>query len=339
VFQIEQTRFPVPFRAVPSTELFCGLSGNHPRELSKNRRICLWLGATKLYLKRTMTVTSPSFDHSNPLTTRGVRLTAESGAVTFQVHECGLVVIGKSNWNFQQVVSPFWRLYYNASPGCAVMFRRRRIALGPNRAVIIPERVQFDCAANAGAPHLWLHFSINHPLAMIADAPLVLNVDDSLRRSLRKLQRAIEGTQPRATLLHLCTGVLHLCVADLGGRLMLRPMAPRLRALLEFIDLGLASPFSNDGLAARSGLSTGAFVRWFRRETGATPAAYVTGRRLREACRQLAFTDATIDGIAAAVGFADRHHFSRVFKQRIGCGPASFRKGKPGSRDFPAGDP
>lgn len=283
-----------------------------------------------------MPVESLSFDHSNPLTTHGLRLTAESGAVTFQVHECGRVVIGKNNWNFQQVVSPFWRLYYNASPGCAVMFRRRRIALGPNRAVIIPERVQFDCAANAGAPHLWVHFSINHALATIADAPLVLDVDETLRRSLQKLQRAIEGSQSRTTLWHLCTGVLHFCVADLDGRVVLRPMAPRLRALLEFIDLGMGSPFSNDGLAARTGLSTGAFLRWFRRETGTTPAAYVTGRRLREACRQLAFTDATIDDIAAAVGFADRHHFSRVFKQRMGCGPASFRKGKPGSTDVPA---
>jgi len=73
-------------------------------------------------------------------------------------------------------------------------------------------------------------------------------------------------------------------------------------------------------------LNTDAFVRWFRTEMGLTPAVYIAGRRIREACRRLGFTDASIEEIADLVGFADRHHFSRVFKTHLGCGPSAFRK-------------
>jgi AraC-like DNA-binding protein len=35
-----------------------------------------------------------------------------------------------------------------------------------------------------------------------------------------------------------------------------------------------------------------------------------------------------LEQVADGVGFANRHHFSRVFKQYAGCGPAQFRRGR-----------
>ena len=75
-------------------------------------------------------------------------------------------------------------------------------------------------------------------------------------------------------------------------------------------------------------MSVEAFIRWFKARTGRTPAAFVTERRVREACRRLAFGEESIEQVAEATGFANRHHFSRVFKQHAGCGPAEFRRGR-----------
>ncbi len=263
-------------------------------------------------------------DHRNPLTSHGVRLPG-GAELLLQIHECGSVVHHHDDWGFKQVVSPFWRVYHNARPGCAIVFRGERIALGPTRAVFVPERIPFDCESRPGVPHLWMHFSLDHALGAAAPAPLVLELDRALRQEFTRLRRAVAAPGARLALAHQSAGLLHLCLARLTDRLAARPVSPRLRRLIGFIDQMLGSPLPNETLAARVGLSPGAFGRWFRRETGETPAVYVTGRRVREACRRLAFTDASIEEIAEAVGFADRHHFSRIFKTRLGCGPAAFR--------------
>ncbi len=59
-------------------------------------------------------------------------------------------------------------------------------------------------------------------------------------------------------------------------------------------------------------------------------AAFVAERRIREACRRLALSADSIEQVAEAAGFANRHHFSRVFKRFAGCGPAEFRRGRGG---------
>lgn len=239
---------------------------------------------------------------------------------------CVCVVHHQDDWGFKQVVSPFWRVYHNARPGCAIVFRGERITLGPTRAVFVPDRIPFDCESRAGVSHLWMHFSLDHSLCTTAPAPLVLELDRSLRQEFARLRRTVAAPGARLALAHQSAGLLHLCLARLTDRLGAQPVTPRLRRLIGFIDQMLGSPLPNDVLAARAGLSTGAFVRWFRQETGETPAVYVAGRRVREACRRLAFTDASIEEIAEAAGFSDRHHFSRIFKTRMGCGPAAFRK-------------
>ncbi len=48
--------------------------------------------------------------------------------------------------------------------------------------------------------------------------------------------------------------------------------------------------------------------------------------RTDHACRMLKFSSATIEEISEKLGFANRSHFSRVFQNQMGSGPASFRK-------------
>ena len=62
-------------------------------------------------------------------------------------------------------------------------------------------------------------------------------------------------------------------------------------------------------------MSPRTFARRFRDETGTTPHSWVTARRLQVAEEMLERTDASVDWIAAEVGFGNaaalRHHFTR----------------------------
>ncbi|MGA9749666.1 MAG: helix-turn-helix domain-containing protein [Nocardioides sp.] len=86
--------------------------------------------------------------------------------------------------------------------------------------------------------------------------------------------------------------------------------------LLTWLDAHLDAAHSVDTLAREAAMSPRTFARRFRDETGTTPHAWITSRRVLRAEELLETTDQSIDRIADAVGFGNaatlRHHFTRA---------------------------
>jgi AraC-like DNA-binding protein len=78
-------------------------------------------------------------------------------------------------------------------------------------------------------------------------------------------------------------------------------------------------------LAEAVGLSRSAFSHQFRRETGQTPAAFMTEVRLAEVRRFLRSSDEPLKAIARQTGFADANHLCKVFRRHHGISPGEFR--------------
>jgi AraC-like DNA-binding protein len=76
-------------------------------------------------------------------------------------------------------------------------------------------------------------------------------------------------------------------------------------------------------LADACGLSRFQLVRSFARNTGFTPHAYLVHRRVLLARRLIAGGAALADA-AAASGFADQSHMTRVFVRKYGMAPGAF---------------
>ena len=85
-------------------------------------------------------------------------------------------------------------------------------------------------------------------------------------------------------------------------------------------------PESVAALAARRGLTRSHFSRMFKARTGLTPARFAAELRAREASRMLVLTNAPLKEIADALGFADVHHFSKVFRRFQHMSPARYRR-------------
>ena len=85
---------------------------------------------------------------------------------------------------------------------------------------------------------------------------------------------------------------------------------------------------SNPEVAAKLGMTPNAFIRWFKQSTGLTPQSWLNRERVHEASFWLHHNDASIERIAETVGFCDRYHFSRVFKQIQEVSPVRFRKNR-----------
>ena len=252
------------------------------------------------------------------------------GSSAFQLHECGYLP-DSADWQHDGLCSPYWRLYCNGKKGARVEMEGRPIPLLPDQILIIPENTPFNARGRAGVSHLWIHFSPPLALRLVAelrcvplDPPLAANLA-ALRELLLELERADGETAGKRQLFHACLAVLHGWFA--GDSLPMRPPLPAgLSRLLESIERSLSGDFSNPLLAGHAGMSVEGFIRWFKQGTGTTPARYVARRRVREACRLLSLTERSIEEIAEATGFANRHHFSRVFRHYAGRSPAQFRR-------------
>ena len=174
-------------------------------------------------------------------------------------------------WRHEGVCSPFWRVFYDFTPGAWVVSDGHRFALGPDQVAVMPDGVPFDCGTRMRVDHLWLHFSIYRMLPDSAPAVFALPAGPALRAVAAEL-RARLATGDESSARHLGTALLHLVFAD--HTVAHTPAVPeRLRRVLQRIDAGLGGPINNRLLAEQAGMSIEAFIRWFRGRTGRTPAA------------------------------------------------------------------
>ena len=73
-------------------------------------------------------------------------------------------------------------------------------------------------------------------------------------------------------------------------------------------------------------LSRSYFIHAFRETTGYTPHRWLIAQRLEHARALLADLDMPLADVAAACGFSDQSHFTRVFSQHSGAPPGVWRR-------------
>ena len=101
---------------------------------------------------------------------------------------------------------------------------------------------------------------------------------------------------------------------------------PGLRELQTWIADHLAGDLSVPALARRAHMSPRNFARAFRREVGATPAAYVEAQRVEGARRLLETTARGLDEVAAGVGFGRVETMHRAFQRALRVSPGQYRR-------------
>jgi AraC family transcriptional regulator len=140
----------------------------------------------------------------------------------------------------------------------------------------------------------------------------------------------LQDCPPGATLLreHLAmlAGVEMLRLMHGRAGIARHRIAPaRLRAVRAHVEDHLAEDIALADLAAVAQLSRFHFARAFRAETGVTPHAYVTLRRVERAKRLMMEGGAALSEVALACGFAHQAHFTTAFRRVTGSTPGRWR--------------
>jgi AraC-like DNA-binding protein len=244
----------------------------------------------------------------------------------FVLHEAGYSP-ANADWDFPRVLSPFWRLYYNAQPGHRVVFARGAVELTPDRLVLIPDRQLFHCQGRESVPHAWLAFSTARRPAPEQSMPIVLApapAELDLLGTVSRLIERREGPDVRERIFHHAMAVLHVVLSR--PEIRWQPGAPpAVLQTIHYVEQHSATRLFIPTLAQRVGLSTEALARSFKRYQGETIGQFIVKVRVRRAADLLAQTDTSIDEVAEKTGFPNRFYLSRVFKKITGQSPAEFR--------------
>ncbi|MHC4887015.1 MAG: helix-turn-helix domain-containing protein [Planctomycetota bacterium] len=231
-------------------------------------------------------------------------------------------------WDYRVRSSPYWRFYWNDREGSRVTLEGAAYELTPDCFTVIPPNTDFICEREGEPEHFYIHFTTRPPLDRFPPMVIQEKITPRLRKQVREAIGETRKPPP-------CSMRLAILAQSLAGHalttiplkaLNLPAWDERILDAIHFMDENLQRSLRNEDLAERAGMSTNAFARLFREQTGETIQHHLAALRIDEACRQLQYSDVSIERIAHATGFCDRYHLSRTFKRHRGEGPASYRK-------------
>ena len=242
-----------------------------------------------------------------------------------------------------ELCSPFWRLYVNRREGAELELDGKRMSLRAETVYLLPAGLRFRTRLARGARGVWqdfVHFEVEgFPPALLRrlfPAPVALPKVPEIAAPLAAWRTGLREEAEADLAQHLrALALVHAAFASACGQatadgraawaawLAMPPVvAPALRRIEERPE----EPSGNAELATLCGLGTRQFLRRFSEAVGLSPGQYALERRVALAADALARGEEPVEMIAARLGFADRFHFSKAFRSRVGVPPATYRR-------------
>ena len=265
-----------------------------------------------------------------------------------------------SRWNYKNVISPYFRLYYIDGGEGEIWDVSAKIKLEPGFLYIIPSFtlcnlvcpshlsqyfVQFFEESSDGISLFENNRSIFKVKATDIDILnfarlLEINPGRGINRSdnpriyeknafykeyqdLNNLQSMSTFTETHGILLQLVSRFLTQEIFKYkdGGHVPVKILNA-----ISYIQLNLSRDLSVTSLAKRANLHTDYFSRLFHQHTGERPVKYIHEKRIERAQYLIVTTQMTFSEIATQTGFENVFYFSKIFKKITGMSPGNYKK-------------
>ncbi|WP_319501844.1 AraC family transcriptional regulator [uncultured Draconibacterium sp.] len=260
-------------------------------------------------------------------------------------------------WEFKELSFPYWRIYHNSSSGAVIIYNGKEYQLASNKVIMIPPNTSYatrlynNRIPKAGYSlkggrvntnfseetlhldqyilHLFIHFNIGIPYDTFHPGIFCFDLTDHLLEKLQKIKRHLNYENAKFSF--PISLALKSLITDLLAELPeeswnILTKNHRILESFNFIEQNINKDLNNSVLAENANMSTNAFIHLFSSETGMSPQKYIRQKRINQACILLHHSSFTIDQIAYKTGFANRYHFSKIFKEVSGLSPARYKK-------------
>ncbi|RKN82153.1 helix-turn-helix domain-containing protein [Paenibacillus ginsengarvi] len=266
---------------------------------------------------------------------------------TMRLAELEWSVTGYTFWNkkrdfiLQSDTYPTWCLFAIESGSFAYEIGESHGTAGSGSLVLCPPNVPFR--RRTAASPMTFHFVLlrwnePHPDNISEDGsaprlPVTFTPADSHRLfdTFGKWRRlnALSGFKRLSLISHYWNDIWKTwCLEHIEGD---GPDVPRsadklMNRAARRLEERCSEPYGVKELAGELGLSPVQLIRRFRAAYNMTPGDYLTGLRMKQACRLLCETRMTIEQIASACGYASGYYLSRLFAARMSVTPSEYRR-------------
>lgn len=262
------------------------------------------------------------------------------------------------DWNWEDVSSPFTRLYLVTEGHARLRIDSRLYELTPGHLYLIPTFVRHTDICDSLFAHYYIHIyeDTRSYFRLFEDweFPVEAEADEmdyllfkrlcDLNPSMHLPQSNPVSYDNNSTLLEniqrnkargFCNKVESRGIVYQLVSRFLKDARPkdevsddRVQKVLSFIRKNIDKKMEVGELAEMSCLSKDHFIRIFKKENGESPMSYIISRKLERAMLILATEDTPVKTIAFNLGFEDHSYFNRLFKSRLGITPQQYREKK-----------
>ncbi len=268
-----------------------------------------------------------------------------------------------ARWDYQNVVSPFTRIYCITNGEGTVEFNGRSLKLENGYLYLIPgyTRSNYKCAGHLGQYYLHVFTGLAGSLDIYDYLEFHHKVssgkeDEALFHSLVRLNKDKQlkdynpksyDNKPNLTGAAITERVTRIAQYLEGRGLLLQILSrfvagekkqkvevrdnARIRKAVYFINSHLDQVIHLKELSELVCLSPDYFSRLFDRVTGYRPVEYINRKKIERAQELLLISDMAVGDIAIQTGFREGSYFNRMFRKYVRCTPLEFRKHKRGN--------
>lgn len=259
-------------------------------------------------------------------------------------------------WNWNDVCSPFARIYYVTAGTAKIKMGDKIFDLYPNKLYLIPPFTLHSNKSIGLFHHYYVHFhertirresifdKYNFPLEVPASR---LHLDLMDRLLTINPERDLQNIDPQAydnphTISHYIAdntklplhslietqGILSQLIASffMGASTKTRNKDSRIVKCLQYIHENIDQNLTIPILANIACVSEDHFIRLFKANLKRTPLQYINAKKMEHIQLLLISTDDSIQDIAHHLSIDNISYFNRLFKQHTGFTPSEYRK-------------
>lgn len=262
-------------------------------------------------------------------------------------------------WNFNNVISPYYRIYYIDEGEGVISSLTGNLILKPGCLYLIPSFTLCDLSCSHFLSQYFVQFFEESPdglslfancrkIMHLAATPidianvkriLAINPGRGINRSddpkvyekdiyykeytkLNNLQSISAQYETQGIILQLISRFLK---PEVFRHDQLAVIPSVILEAISYIQLNISSVLKVSHLADRANLNTDYFSRIFHRYTGKSPVTYILEKRIERAQYLIITTNHQYGDIAQLTGFENSQYFSRIFKRLTGLTPGAYR--------------